>query len=408
MTTVDEPALSGVRVLDLTQVLSGPYCTQMLSDMGAEVIKLEGPQGDVSRDMPPYYVGEDSVYFLSINRNKRSIVVDLKTEAGLAIVRKLTLASDIVIENFRPGVCERLGLSPDALRAEKPSLIWCSISGFGQHGPYRDKPAYDIIVQALSGGMSLTGARDGVSVRAGIPIGDLSAGMYAASAILAALHRRSRTGRGDVIDISMLDCQVAMLCYQAAFHLHSGTVPGRQGREHDGIATYGTFATKDGIDVVIAAVTDRMWATLCDILGCAELTKDPRFLTADDRKNNRDALIPVLEQCFLRRPADEWMTLCDQNGVPAGIVNTLDRVMIDPQVRHRGMIIELDNGERQRARVIGDPIFFQESRRPEPRFPPSSGADSRAILKDVLGLGDVEIQLMIDSGAVTDRQSRKT
>lgn len=184
-------------------------------------------------------------------------------------------------------------------------MIWCSISGFGQEGPYRDKPAYDIIVQALSGGMSLTGARGGVSVRAGIPIADLSAGMYAASAILAALHRRSRTGRGEVIDISMLDCQVAMLCYQAAYYLHSGVVPGRQGREHDGIATYGTFPTKDGIEIVIAAVTEKMWASLCTILGCAELSKDPRFATADDRKHNRAALIPLLDERFRLRPADE-------------------------------------------------------------------------------------------------------
>lgn len=397
---VDDSALSGVRILDLTQVLSGPYCTQMLSDMGADVIKLEGPQGDVARDMPPYYLGDDSVYYLSINRNKRSIVVDMKTEAGLGIVRKLALASDVVIENFRPGVCERLGLSAEALRTQKPSLIWCSISGFGQQGPYCDKPAYDIIVQALSGGMSLTGPRDGVAVRAGIPIADLSAGMYAASAILAALYRRTRTGRGDVIDISMLDCQVAMLCYQAAFLLHSGKVPGRQGREHDGIATYGTFAAQDGIEVVIAAVTERMWVTLCNILGCSELTSDSRFLTADDRKRNRQTLVPILEQHFSLRPADEWMALCDRNGLPAGIVNTLDRVMKDPQIEHRGLVIELASADGRSARVIGDPILFKEATRPTPIYPPASGEHSAAILQDVLGLSDIEIKAFIASGAV--------
>ncbi|MBN8956296.1 MAG: CoA transferase, partial [Rhizobiales bacterium] len=241
MNVANSPALAGVRVLDLTQVLSGPYCTQMLGDLGADVVRLEGPVRDVARTMPPHAVAGDSIYFLSINRNKRSIIVDLKTEAGAAIARKLALTSDVVVENFRPGVCERLGLSSKALRAEKPELIWCSISGFGQSGPYRDKPAYDLIIQALSGGMSITGARDGVSVRAGIPIGDISAGMYASSAILAALYRRAATGRGETIDISMLDCQVAMLSYQAAFYLHSGNIPGRQGREHDSIATYGTF-----------------------------------------------------------------------------------------------------------------------------------------------------------------------
>lgn len=403
MTDMSQPTLSDLRVLDLTQVLSGPYCTQMLSDMGAEIIKLEGPQGDVARHMPPYRLGEDSVYYLSVNRNKRSIVVDMKCEQGLDLVRKLALASDVVIENFRPGVCERLGLSAKELRAQKPSLIWCSISGFGQNGPYRDKPAYDIIVQALSGGMSLTGARDGVSVRAGIPIADLTAGMYAAFSIVSALHRRARTGHGDEIDISMLDCQAAMLCYQAAFCLNSGVVPGRQGREHDGIATYGTFAAADGIEVVIAAVTERMWATLCEILDCEELTRDPRFLTAKDRKINRSALIPILQQRFLLQSADEWMRRCDQKSVPAGIVSTLDRVMVDPQIAHRGMIVELAGKDERRARVIGDPIFFKEAKRPVPSYPPASGEDTATVLRDVLDLGESEIQALIGNGAVQAR-----
>ena len=307
-----KPALSGVRVLDLSQVLSGPFCTQMLADLGADVIKVEGPQGDIARGMPPYYLGSDSVYYLAINRNKRSIVADMKTAEGLDVVRRLAVASDIVIENFRPGVCERLGLSAKALRIDKPALIWCSITGFGQDGPYRDKPAYDLIVQALSGGMSLTGERDGVCVRAGIPIADLAAGMYAATAVLAALHRRTETGRGEYIDISMLDCQVAMLVYQAAFYLHSGNVPGRQGREHDSIATYGTFKAKDGMELVIAALNDHMWQSLCSVLGCQELLADARFASARDRAKNRDVLVPLIEQRFLARPADEWMQLLEQ------------------------------------------------------------------------------------------------
>lgn len=403
MTSEQEPALSDVRILDLTQVLSGPFCTQMLADMGASVIKVEGPQGDVARSMPPDYIGDDSVYYLSINRNKRSLVVDMKTPRGVALVRRLALASDVVIENFRPGVCERLGLSAQALRAEKPSLIWCSISGFGQDGPYRDKPAYDLIVQAMSGGMSLTGARDGVSVRAGIPIADLAAGMYAGSAILAALHRRTRTGRGDVIDISMLDCQAAMLCYQAAFHLHSGRIPGRQGREHDAIVTYGTFVAKDGVELVIAAVTDQMWEALCKILGCAELIKDPRFLSSNDRRSNRDALVPILEQSFLARTADEWIDLFDRSGVPAGVVNTLDRVMKDPQIAHRAMVMNITAEDGRTARVIGDPIFFQEAPRPMPHFPPAAGEDSAAVLRDVLGLRADEIEALVQAGVVRVR-----
>jgi CoA:oxalate CoA-transferase len=399
-----KPALSGVRVLDLSQVLSGPFCTQALADLGADVIKVEGPQGDIARGMPPHYLGNDSVYYLAINRNKRSIVIDMKTAEGLDVVRRLAAASDIVIENFRPGVCERLGLSPKALRIDKPALIWCSISGFGQDGPYRDKPAYDIIVQALSGGMSLTGERDGVCVRAGIPIADLAAGMYAATAVLAALHRRTQTGRGEYIDISMLDCQVAMLVYQAAFYLYSGKVPGRQGREHDSIATYGTFKAKDGVELVIAALNDRMWESLCSVLGCQELIADPRFASARDRAKNRTVLVPLIEQQFLARPANEWMQLLNRESIPVGIVNTIDNVVADPQVKHRGMILDLAAPDGRRARVAGDPFFLEETRRSTHTFPPTAGEHSAAILRDVLSLPPNQIQRLIDIGAVITGQ----
>jgi crotonobetainyl-CoA:carnitine CoA-transferase CaiB-like acyl-CoA transferase len=393
-------ALSDIRVLDLTQVLSGPFCTQMLADLGADVIRAEGPHGDVARSMPPHFVGEDSIYFLSINRNKRSIVVDLKTADGVALMRRLALASDVVIENFRPGVCERLGLSHEALRAEKPSLIWCSISGFGQTGPYRDKPAYDLVVQALSGGMSLTGERDGVSVRAGIPIADLSAGMYAASAILAALYRRTKTGRGDVVDISMLDCQAAMLCYQAAFYLHSGDVPGRQGREHDSIATYGTFVAGDGVEIVIAALTERMWKKLCNVLGCDELITDPRFDAAGIRTKNRAQLLPLLQHQFSSRAAEQWMAKLDQQGIPAGVVNTIDRVVADPQILHRKMVVELASDDGRRIRTIDSPMLFEEVPRRSGSYPPAAGEHTRGILKEVLGLHEGEIDRLVASGAI--------
>lgn len=393
--------LCGVRILDLTQVLSGPFCTQLLGDMGADIIKVEGPEGDVARGLLPQYVGDDSVYYLSINRNKRSIVINLKTTQGVELLRRLALSCDIVVENFRPGVCERLGFSPTELRGQKPSLIWCSISGFGQSGPYRDKPAYDIIVQALSGGMSLTGARDGFAVRAGIPIADLSAGLYASSAILASLYRREKTGRGDLIDISMLDCQVAMLCYQAASHLHSGRVPGRQGREHDGIATYGTFFTRDSNEVVIAAVTERMWVDLCDVLGCKELVSDARFVRGDTRLENRAALIALLMERFLTRTADEWMALLDSKGIPAGIVNTLDRVMADPQVRHRNLVVEMHGDKGRKARVIGNPVLFKEAEKVTTRYPPAAGENSAELLKELLGLTDGEVSAVVKSGAVS-------
>jgi crotonobetainyl-CoA:carnitine CoA-transferase CaiB-like acyl-CoA transferase len=398
----------GVRVLDLTQVLSGPFCTQMLGDLGAEVIKVESPQGDIARAMPPHFIGEDSTYYLAINRNKRSIVVDMKAAEGLDVVRKLALASDIVIENFRPGVCERLGLSPSALRRQKPSLIWCSITGFGQSGPYRNKPAYDLIVQALSGGMSLTGERDGLPVRAGIPIADLSAGMFASTAVLAALHRRSTTGLGEYIDISMLDCQAAMLCYQAAGYLHSGQVPSRQGRDHDSIATYRTFKGKDDTELVVAALTKRMWVALCQVLGCPELADDPRFSTAADRSSNRAALWPLLEHQFLARTADEWAEALDAVGVPVGVINTVDRVVVDPQIAHRGMVAEeLASADGRRVRVMGDPLLLQDSRRHSHTFPPSLGEHTRFILSDVLGLDSGDIERLIEKGAVLPARPRR-
>ena len=404
----NSPPLAGVRVLDLTQVLSGPYCTQMLADLGADVIRLEGPVSDVARTMPPYSVGEDSVYFLAINRNKRSIVVDLKTEAGVQIARKLALTSDVVVENFRPGVCERLGLSPQTISSKKPELVWCSITGFGQDGPYRDKPAYDLIVQALSGGMSITGARDGVSVRAGIPIGDISAGMYAASAILAALYRRARTGRGETIDISMLDCQAAMLSYQAAFFLHSGQVPGRQGREHDSIATYGTFRAGDGVEFVLAALTDRMWERICQLVGGDDLARDPRFLTAASRINHRAALIPLLEKKFAGRPADEWMRVFEREGVPVGVVNTVDRMVVDPQIVHRGMVEELTSGDGRRVRVIGNPMKFSEAKRMADTYPPAAGEHTEEVLRDVLKMNGADIADLVKSGAVRTGGSAPT
>jgi CoA:oxalate CoA-transferase len=405
MSSVHSPPLAGIRVLDLTQVLSGPYCTQMLGDLGADVIRLEGPVSDVARTMPPYAVEDDSVYFLAINRNKRSVIVDLKTPAGAQIARRLVAASDIVVENFRPGVCERLGLSPTVLRSEKPDLIWCSITGFGQDGPYRDKPAYDLIIQALSGGMSITGARDGVSVRAGIPIGDISAGMYASSAILAALFRRANTGLGETIDISMLDCQAAMLSYQAAFYLHSGNVPGRQGREHDSIATYGTFTAGDGVEFVLAALSDRMWERICHVIGSDDLAKDSRFLTAGDRTRRRAILIPLLEQKFATRGADEWMSIFDREGVPVGVVNTVDRVVVDPQIVHRGMITELTSDDGRKVSVVGDPMKFSESRRNEATYPPAVGEHTSEVLKSVLKMTDAEIAALASAGVVGLRKA---
>jgi crotonobetainyl-CoA:carnitine CoA-transferase CaiB-like acyl-CoA transferase len=391
------PPLAKLRVIDFTQFLSGPYCTQMLADLGAEVIKVEAPQGDLSRIIPPNFVGDDSVYYLSINRNKRSLVIDMKTPAGVALIKKLILVSDVVVENFRPGVLDRLGLNSVEVRKERPGLIWCSISGFGQDGPYRDKPAYDMIVQALSGGMSLTGEPGRPASRAGIPIGDIAAGMYAATAILAALHRRTQSGHGDYIDIAMLDCQAAMLSYQGAYYLHSGKVPSRQGSGHDSIPTYRGFVTADGSEVVVTANTERMWQGLCRVLELDHLPEDPRFKTNIERYENHAVLWPLLEAAFLKRNSIDWVPLLEAEGIPVGIVNTLDHVMDDPQIRHRGMVMEVKASDGRKARVMGNPMIFSEAKLLTPTYPPALGEDTASILYDVLGLTDEEISGLMAS-----------
>lgn len=379
-----KPPLHGLRVLDMTIFLSGPYCTQILADMGAEVIKLESPQGDLSRSVPPHFVGGDSLYFHAINRTKKSVVLDLKVSENLAVAKKLAASCDIVIENNRPGVLDRLGFKASELRAENPKLIWCSLSGFGQTGPYKDKPAYDMIVQALSGGMSMTGEPDGPPVRAGIPIGDIAAGMYSAIAILAALNRLHNTGKGEFIDISMLDCQVAMLSYQGAYYLQSGKVPKRQGSGHDSIPTYRGFTSGDGAELVICANTERNWQGLCRVLGIEALVDDERYRTNKDRYQNRLELWEVLEHAFKDRPAAEWVELLEAESVPVATVNGLDLVAADPQVNHRRMIIEIEASDGRSVRVTGNPVKFADAPNVPPRFPPRLGENTEEVLSNLL------------------------
>jgi len=393
--------LTGISVLDLTQFLSGPYCTQMLADLGADVIKVESPQGDLARSIPPHAVGADSVYYLSINRNKRSVVIDMKKPQGLELVRRLILRSDVVVENFRPGVLARLGIEQQELRERRRELIWCSISGFGQTGPYRDKPAYDMIVQALSGGMSLTGEAGRGAVRAGIPIGDLAAGMYAATAILAVLHRRTSSGEGDHIDISMLDCQAAMLCYQGAYYLHSGRVPGRQGSAHDSIPTYRSFAAADGEELVVTANTERMWEGLCRALELEALVQDPRFKSNGERHRNRLVLWPVLEAAFLKRSAAQWLPILQAQDIPVARVNTLDRVMTDPQILHREMVMSLEGADGRRVSVMGNPMRFAHAAQAEPRYPSALAEHTAAVLSTKLGLSRDEIAALARGGAIS-------
>jgi len=398
--------LNGIRVLDLTQFLAGPFATQILGDLGAEIIKLEAPSGDWARTLPPHFVGDESCYYLSINRSKKAVVIDMKQPEGLDLVKKLADQSDILFENFRPGVLDRLGLGWEELSKRNPGLIWASISGFGQNGPYRDRPAYDMIVQAMSGGMSMTGERDGVSVRAGIPLGDLSAGMYATIGALAALEERRNTGTGKFVDVSMLDCQVAMTCYQAAYYLHSGENPGRQGRSHASIPTYRSFPAANGTELVITANTERMWKGLCVALDREALAEDSRFLTNEERFANREALWPILEDAFAAKEAKDWVPLLLEQGVPVGEVNQLSDTFADEQVLHRQMLLPLEHPDGDTTRVAGNPLKFRDAPEGDYRYPPGLGEDTRDVVCGVLGVSADDYDELHEKGVVREVSDR--
>lgn len=384
-------ALAGVRIVDLTTFLSGPFCTQLLADLGADIIKVENPAGDSSRSVPPHFVGDDSAYFLSTNRNKSSIAVDMKSPHGVDVVRRLIASADVVVENFRPGVCARLGIDPAELLAAHPRLVWASITGFGHEGPWRDRGAYDMIVQAASGVMSLTGEPEGPPVRLGIPAGDLVAGLYAAVGISAALHDRSRTGLGRMVDVAMYDSQLAMLSYQSAYSLIAGVTPPPQGSAHDSIPTYRTFRAGDDRMVAITANTDGMWRNACDVLGIPGLVQDPRFADAGSRLANKHELWALWESAFAARPAQEWVDLMTAEGVPAATIRTVPEALEESEAVGRQMILDLDNGD-QAVRVVGNPVRMSGVHGGPHRYPPSLGGDTDRILRDDLGFGSEEIE----------------
>jgi crotonobetainyl-CoA:carnitine CoA-transferase CaiB-like acyl-CoA transferase len=395
--------ISHVRVLDLTQRLAGPYATQMLGDLGADIIKLEPPGGDPTHRTPPHMVAGESTYYLSINRNKRSIIVDLKRPQGQEVVRRLLKSCDVLVENNRPGVMARFGLSYDDLKQQFPALVYCSISGFGQDGPDRDRGALDPTVQAMSGGMSLTGEVGGKSVRAGVPIGDICAGMVASSGILAALLRRSVSGQGDYVDISMLDVQVAMLTYQGAAYLQSGTSPGLQGRTHDSYALSYCVAARDA-DVMIAANQPRAFDALMRLIGRADTLADPCFATADLRNRNKTALRAILDEACKTVSAADIVKCLHGVGAPAATINTVEGAFAEPQVLHRGMLLEL-RGERPEevARVPGNPIKVREASAKADCYPPHAGEHTRIVLKDLAGYDDAIIDRLVELGAVAEK-----
>ncbi|MBI5033078.1 MAG: CoA transferase [Chloroflexi bacterium] len=389
--------LSGARVLDLSHMLAGPFGSMMLGDLGAEVIKIEPLDGDPMRQMGPHFFGTESAYYLCGNRSKKSVTLNLQSDSGREIFYDLVKVSDVVYDNFRPGVVQKLKIDYATLKAINPRIIVCSISGFGQTGPYRDRPAFDIAVQGLSGAMSITGNAN-EPARIGIPIGDLAGGMYAAYAVAAALYQREKTGEGSYIDISLLDSLTAMLTYVAQYYFHDGVVAGPQGTEHMSVVPYQSFKTKDGY-LVIAAFTERFWQGLCRALDLPHLIDDPRFAKNDDRRINKQALIPILVDTFATHTIDEWGARLDAEAVPWGPVNTVDRTFRDPQILARQMKIEVDHPTIGKLPMLGNPVkvnCVEENYAP----PPLRGQHTREILSNLLGYTTEKITQLYDEKIV--------
>ena len=392
-------ALDGVTVLDLTRVLSGPYCTMMLADMGARVIKIEQPgKGDDTRAWgPPFQKGE-SAYFLSINRNKESITLNLKHPGGRRVLDALLERADVLVENFRPGTLDRMGLGYADLAARRPDLVYCSISGFGQTGPRRREPGYDAVLQGEGGLMSITGPQDGPAYRLGVAIADIVSGMFSAYGVAVALLARHRTGRGQLVDVGMLDACAAVLTYQAGIYFANGTAPGRLGNRHPTITPYETLEAADG-DLVVAVGNDQLWKTFCGVLGADELADDPRFRTNKDRVAARDVLRPLLVERLRARPAAEWLKQLKAAGIPCGGVRDLAQVFSDPQILERAMVVALDHPIAGTIRQLGVPIKLGDTPGAVRTPPPVLGQHTGAILGE-LGIADDEVAHLRADGAI--------
>ncbi len=390
--------LDDLTIVDLSRALAGPYCTMMLADLGARVIKVETPHGgDDTRGWGPPFLNGESAYFLSINRNKESLTLNLKSSRGRDLLWRLLERADVLVENFRPGTMDRLGLPYDAVHERIPRLVYCSISGFGQTGPYRERPAYDLIVQGMGGIMAITGEPDGPPTKVGVAIGDICAGMFAAYAILAALRVRDRTGRGQWVDAAMLDGQVAWMTYAAANYFATGEDPSRFGSAHPNLVPYQAFPSGDGF-VNVAVGSEGLWQKFCEALEIP-LARDPRFATNAARVAHRKELLDILMPVFARRTTAEWVDRLLRAGVPAGPISRMSEVMSDPQVGHRGMVVDLDHPRAGRIRVNGVPVKFSETPGAVRMPPPVLGEHSEAILRSI-GIGGDEIAALRKEGVI--------
>jgi crotonobetainyl-CoA:carnitine CoA-transferase CaiB-like acyl-CoA transferase len=403
--TLQAGALAGVRVLDLSRVLAGPWAGQLLADLGADVVKVERPgAGDDTRAWGPPWLNDsdgqstgESAYYLSANRNKRSVTIDIASEAGQRVVREMASRADVVLENFKVGGLAQYGLDYASLKAVNPRLVYCSITGFGQTGPYASRAGYDFLIQGMGGLMSLTGRPDGTEgggpLKVGVALTDIMTGLYATVAVLAALKRREQSGEGQHIDLALLDVQIACLANQAANYLVGGVVPQRMGNAHPNIVPYQEFPTADGY-MIVAVGNDSQFASLCNTLGRPEWSSDERFATNPQRVKHRSELIALIHGMTVRGTADEWVAAMEAAGVPCGPINTLDRVFADPHVQARGARIEMPHPLAKEVPLVANPIRLSESPVQYRHAPPTLGQHTEEVLSDWLGATAEEIDAL--------------
>lgn len=383
--------LKDIIVLDLTRVLAGPYCTMMLADHGANVYKIEPPNvGDDSRAFGPF-VGQESAYFMSLNRNKRSMSLDFKNRKHVELFKEMVKKADVVVENYRPGTMEKFGLGYEVLQEINPRIVYAACSGFGHSGPYMLKPAYDIIVQAMGGIMSITGEENGSPVRVGASVGDVIAGIFTAYGVVTALFDREKTGQGQKVDVSMLDCQVAILENAIARYLTSGSVPGPIGNRHPSITPFASFKAKDG-QIIIGAGNERLWANLCKVLDKPELLNDPRFNTNSNRTANFQELHALINAVTSQKDIEEWLFVLEAEGIPCAPINSVDKILDDPQIKQREMIVEVEHPVAGKFKMPGVPVKLSRAQCDEFSPAPLLGQHTQELLQEMFGWDAATIQ----------------
>jgi formyl-CoA transferase/CoA:oxalate CoA-transferase len=397
--------LEDVKILDLSHALAGPFCSTMLGDFGAQVIKLEVPgAGDIARAWGPPFYNTETAYFVSLHRNKKSIEIDLKHAAGKDLFFRLVEQCDVVLENYRVGTLDKLGIGYDQARQRNAGIIYCSVSGFGQDGPYRDRAALDLIVQAESGMISITGEPGGRGVRCGVSIADMVAGMYAAFGIMNALRVKEKTGQGQSVDVSMLEGQLGLLQGTIGAYLADGELPQPMGTAYKALLPYQTFRTKTR-DLALAVGSERLWRIFCPLMGLAHLLDDPRYARNADRNEHRDTLIATLQDIFLTRPYEEWEALFLQHGIPVGAINTIDKVVEHPQVKARGALVECDHPAAGKVQMVGVPVKLSATpgrvREPAPML----GQHTDEVLRHYLKLDETAITALREAGAIGKKRA---